>query len=117
MGHFPMEISRATKFLLDRGAIVTIQLRSSRFRRSPLVQGGLEIPCTVTVEMIDTVTNNKLLDRYKELVHELYEEPSEPVSAGSFSSETNPQETNVNQIDFVRRSASDLQATKGTKAK
>ena len=35
--------------------------------------------------------------------------------AGSFSSETNPQETNVNQIDFVRRSTSDLQATKESK--
>ena len=56
VGHLPMEISRATKFLLDRNAIVTTQLRSSRFRRSPLVQGGLEIPCTATVEMIDTVT-------------------------------------------------------------
>ena len=107
VGHLPMEISRATKFLLDRGAIFTTQLRSSRFRRSPLVQGGLEIPCTVTAEIIDTVTNNTLLDRYKELVHELYEEPREPVFAGSFSSETNPQETNVNQIDFVRRSTSD----------
>ena len=47
VGHLPREISRATKFLLDRGANVTARLSSTHYRRSPLFQGGLEIPCTV----------------------------------------------------------------------
>ena len=43
-GHLPMEISRVTKFILDRGARITTTLRLTNYRRSPLVQGGLEIP-------------------------------------------------------------------------
>jgi len=46
-GHLPQEIARITKFLLDRGARVSLILTSDRYRRSPLVQGGLEIPCLV----------------------------------------------------------------------
>ena len=42
VGHLPMEISRVTKFLLDRGANVSAKLRSTHYRRSPLVQGGIE---------------------------------------------------------------------------
>ena len=42
-----MEILRATKFLLDRGAQITATLMSTLYNASPLVQGGLEIPCLV----------------------------------------------------------------------
>ena len=56
-----MEISRPTKFLLDRGAIIKLKLTGKKYRRSPLVQGGLEIPCTLMIEVLDTVTNNKLI--------------------------------------------------------
>ena len=52
-----MEISRVTKFLLDRGANVSAKLTSTHYRRSPLVQGGIEIPCVVTVSMPGTVIN------------------------------------------------------------
>ena len=44
VGHLPVEISRTTKFLLDGGAEVIVKLTKTHFRRSPLVQGGLEIP-------------------------------------------------------------------------
>ena len=47
VGHLPIEVSRITKFLLDCGAKVYLQLSSNHFRRSPLTQGGLEIPCVV----------------------------------------------------------------------
>ena len=40
-GHLPMEISRATKFFIDRGATVAVELTSEHYRRSPLVQGGI----------------------------------------------------------------------------
>ena len=41
--HLPREISRATKFLLDGGAQISAILTSTDYRRSLLVQGGLEM--------------------------------------------------------------------------
>ena len=37
IGHIPMEISRVTKYFMDRGATVTAQLTRVHYRRSPLV--------------------------------------------------------------------------------
>lgn len=82
-GHLPQEIARITKFLLDRGAKLTLTLTSDRYRRSPLVQGGLEIPCLVKIVMINTNKNNKILDRYLELINTFYTEPTLPVVLGS----------------------------------
>ena len=75
VGHLPMEISRISKFLIDRGALMTGTLSSTRYRRSPLAQGGLEIPCIVKVQMPPTQINNKLIEWYKQLVEEYYSEP------------------------------------------
>ena len=36
-----MEISRVTKFFIDRGATVTAELTSGYYRRSPLIQGKI----------------------------------------------------------------------------
>ena len=47
VGHLPIEISRITRFIIARGAIVEAQLTAAHYRRSPLVQGGLEIPCSL----------------------------------------------------------------------
>ena len=57
VGHLPMEISQVTKYFLDRGANVSAKLTSMHYRRSPLVQGGIENPCVVTVSMPGTVIN------------------------------------------------------------
>jgi len=84
VGHLPMEISRVTKFLLDRGARVSAKLSSTNYRRSPLVQGGIEIPCIVTVSMPGTIINQLLMERYKQLVETLYAEPNEEEILGSF---------------------------------
>ena len=84
VGHPPMEISRVTKFLLDRGANVSAKLTSTHYRRSPLVQGGIEIPCVVTVSMSGTVINQLLLERYQPLVETLYTEPKEKEILGTF---------------------------------
>ena len=43
MDHLPLEISRFTKLVLDREATVSATFSSTHYRRSPLVQGGLEI--------------------------------------------------------------------------
>lgn len=44
-------------------------------RRSPLVQGGLEIPVQVTAEMDLTERNKAILEKYKQIVVSDYKEP------------------------------------------
>ena len=88
VGHLPREISRPTKYLLDRGATEKAVITFSYYRRSPLFQGGLEIPCSVTVSMPGTIRNHLLLDRYRELVAELYCEPKGEIIIGNFLSQT-----------------------------
>ena len=39
VGHLPRETSQITKFFLDRGAVMQIELTSKHNRRSPLVKG------------------------------------------------------------------------------
>ena len=75
-------------YLLNRGAIVKAIITCSFYRRSPLFQGGLEIPCMVTVSMPGTIRNHLLLDRYRELVTDLYCEPEDEVIIGNFLSLT-----------------------------
>lgn len=84
IGHLPREISRPTKFLIDRGATVTATVRSKNVRRSPLYQGGLEILCNVKVVMPKTRKNQLLLDRYRKMVNELYSEPENDIIVGTF---------------------------------
>ena len=71
-----MEISIITKFVLQRGAQVHATLTSKYYRRSPLVQGGLENPCIVEVHMYGTIVNHARLQRYEKYVEELYTEPA-----------------------------------------
>ena len=51
LGHLPREISRFTRFLISRGADVSVTVKDAHFRRSPLIHGGLEIPVEATVRM------------------------------------------------------------------
>ena len=46
VGHLSREISMFTRFLISRGGTV-----DSKYRRSPLILGGLEIPVTVHIEL------------------------------------------------------------------
>ena len=76
VGHLPMKVSRITKFLMDHGARWTATLRTTQYHKSPLIQGGLEIPCSVDVYMISsTVLSRKLTQRYTKLVEDFYMEP------------------------------------------
>ena len=86
VGHLPREISHPTKYLVDRGAIVKAIITCWYYRRSLLCQGGLEIPCMVTVSMPGTIRNHLLLDWYGELVTDLYCEPEDEVIIGRFLS-------------------------------
>ena len=75
IGHLPKEISRFTRFIIHYGATVTVRVISDNHRRSPLIQGGLEIPVEVSVMMISSENNNAALANYKELVSQNYKEP------------------------------------------
>ena len=47
----------------------------TKHRRSPLVQGGSEIPVKVVIEMEATARNREIIDKYKQLVLTSYKEP------------------------------------------
>ena len=81
------------------------ELSSTNYRRSPLVQGGLEIPCDVIVTMLGTTDNQLTLRKYKKLVCEKYAEPKEEaiisflepnvIAQTGISTIQNQQKTNV----------------------
>ena len=83
VGHLPKEIPRITKYMLDMGTFVSVDLASSHYRRSPLVQRGLGIRCKVTIKTASSF-NKAVLERYKEMTKELYMEPKEEEVLGSF---------------------------------
>ena len=53
------------------------KLTSRHYRRSPLIQGGLEIKCEVVINSRATVLQSRLTARYLELTQNLYNEPVE----------------------------------------
>lgn len=95
VGHLPMEISRITKFIEDRGAKISLKIRGRHYRRSPLIQGGLEVPCDVTITMVRSVVNHLLLTRYEALLKEFYLEPKEEEIIGTFLSLANETEIEI----------------------
>ena len=80
-----MEVSRVIKYLIDRGVEVTAQLTSTNYQRSPLIQGGLEIPCVVVAKMNGySVRNQMFLQKFDQLINDLYAEPTNEEIFGSF---------------------------------
>ena len=59
------------------------KLSSPHYRRSPLVQGGLEIQCEVVLISRATMLQSRLTARYMELVTDLYIEPAEDRAIGN----------------------------------
>ena len=88
VGHLPMELSRISKFILDRGAKIEVKLRETQNRRSPLVQGGLEIPYNLAIRMPNTMKSAELLKKYLKLFENCYEEEQEIVILGTFGSKS-----------------------------
>ena len=85
VGHLPVEVSRVIKYLIDRGAEVTAQLTSTNYQRSPLIQGGLEIPCVVVAKMKGySARNQMILQKFEQLVNDLYAESKNEKIVGSF---------------------------------
>ena len=73
---------RMTQYFMDRGATLTAQLTGFHYRRSPLVQEGLEIFCKITVTISGTVSN--LLCIVKYIVADHYIEPKYKEIMGPF---------------------------------
>ena len=92
--HRPVEISRITKFILQRYARVQATVTGKHYRRSPLIQGGLEVPCLVTVTMSGSIMNHLLIARYEKLLGELHLEPKDEEIMGTLLS-------TVRENDFV----------------
>lgn len=99
VGHLPREISRPTKFLLDRGAKVEAELSATHYRRSPLFQGGLEIPCVVRVTMPGSIIGHLLLEEYEKMVIRVYCEPKEEIIMGKFIESVNVGIVEQNQLN------------------
>ena len=60
---------------LFRGADVFVTVKDARFRQSPLIKGGLEIPVEATVRMKASTKNVEAIERLKQLVEQQYKEP------------------------------------------
>ena len=84
VGHLSREVCRITNFITDCSAKVSIMFTETPYRRSPLVKGGLEIPCEASVSMHGTCLNLLLLERYKQFSEEFYIKPKEETVLGSF---------------------------------
>ena len=82
-GYFPIEISIIKWFIIARSAIVEAQLTAAHYRFSPLVQGRLEIPCSLTFKMVATKKSSELLKTYLELFQSKYTEPQEIIIFGT----------------------------------
>ena len=82
--HLPREISRATKFFMDRGGKVTVTLTSEHYRRSLLVQGGMEIASLMRSSIPGICETLLVLERFKAIISENYTETKEETILGSF---------------------------------
>ena len=51
IGHVPKDISRFTRYIADHGATISAFVVSSNRPRSPLIQGGRELPIRLVVKL------------------------------------------------------------------
>ena len=68
---------------MDKGAIVSAPLTSEHYRPSPIAQGGMEIASKVIVKIPGTCVNILLMEKYKQLVQQLYIESKNEEILGS----------------------------------
>ena len=75
LGHLPGEMSCFTRFIISKGADVSMTVKDPHFRQSPLIQGGLEIPVEATVRMEGCTKSIEAIERFKQLVEQHQKEP------------------------------------------
>ena len=59
VGHVPQELPKYIWHALQYSAIITVEVNDERLKRSPLVQGGLEILTEMSVVWDDAVKIKK----------------------------------------------------------
>ena len=59
-GHLAREVSRFCKFFCNYGGELSSVVRDPKYRRSPIPQGGMEIPITLKVFRGDTPDGGKM---------------------------------------------------------
>lgn len=52
------------KYILQRDASVAAVIRGKHYRKSLLIQRGLEVPCEISVKMSTIVIKHAMLQRY-----------------------------------------------------
>ena len=57
---------------MEYGAVITLEVIDTHPHRSPLIQGGLEIPVKAEVKMPCSEKNRLAMHKYKGLVEQLY---------------------------------------------
>ena len=76
VGHLRKEISRLTRFIMLQGAVVIVKILDTHHCRSPLVQGGLEMPIQVILVKVQYSPQNKdALLKYDLFIEQHYKEP------------------------------------------
>ena len=75
VGHLPKEISRLVSYIILHGARVLVKMVEEAHRRSPLVQGGLEILILVTLSMDYSENNQAKIKKFEALFNDYYQEP------------------------------------------
>ena len=73
VGHIPREISRFSNFYVRYGIVISANVRQTKFRRSTLPQGGLEIPIYLCIQKGES--SGKIYDQMENYVVEYYMEP------------------------------------------
>ena len=93
-----MELSRLTKYLLDRGAVLTVKFTSTHYRRSFQVQGGIKIPSMTKAKTIATEKNKRILVHYLDFVKCNYEDisPEREIIVGYFLASEESKKTEAN---------------------
>ena len=84
IGHIPMEISRVTKYFMDRGCNCYSSVNGGSLPKITFSTRRLEIPCKITVTISGTVSNLLCKKKYKNIVTGRYIEPKNEEIMGSF---------------------------------
>ena len=71
VGHIPIELSRYIWHALRREAVIKGEVTAIKYKPSPLVQGGLEIPIAVTVKWDDKNAIDILRKKVEEVSYQL----------------------------------------------
>ena len=66
--HLPKEKSRIVRFILLHVAKLSVIVLDDKYRQSPLIQGGLEIPIRVTVVMAYSDINRPKMQKFEDLI-------------------------------------------------